>query len=102
MATTLIVALVGLVGAPLIAYFTVARRASGTIGTSEAGQLWEESRAIREWATHRINELNRTVAHLQSKIEVLEAEHEECQKENLKLQNHTYHLEKRIRELEKT
>jgi regulator of replication initiation timing len=77
--------LAALIGGPLIAYFGVARRASGKIATSEASQLWEESRSIREWATNRISELNATVAKLQGQIELLEKRNTSLSLENGRL-----------------
>lgn len=77
-----IAALAGLIGGPLLAYFAVARRASGKIGTSEASELWEESKAIRDWATQRIDTLNSIVLTLQGRIDVLEERNQKLFLEN--------------------
>lgn len=56
----IIAAVIGPVGA----YFLAARKMSGKIATSEATQLWEESRSIREWSAQRIQECDRECASL--------------------------------------
>jgi chromosome segregation ATPase len=96
---TLVVALVGLIGGPLVAYFGVARRASGKIGTSEAGQLWEESRAIRDWATERINELNEIVRRLEKQVADLQRRNESLHLENGRLTETLDEHEQTIAEL---
>ena len=67
-----IVAIVAAIAAPLGAYFLAARRMSGKIGTSDASELWTESKAIRDdyrnqlnAATERTASLERRVAHLE-------------------------------------
>ena len=84
---SLIVAIGALLLVPLVGYFGIVRRASGKIGTSEAEQLWEESRAIREWATKRISELNGVVEKLEKKVDELEAHNESLSLENGRLNN---------------
>lgn len=82
---SLIIAITALILAPLLGYFTIVRRASGKIATSEAEQLWEESRSIREWATKRIAELNGVVERLEKKVEELESHNESLSLENGRL-----------------
>lgn len=84
---SLIVAIGAFLLVPLVGYFGIVRRASGKIGTSEAEQLWEESRAIREWATTRITELNGVVEKLEKKVDELEAHNESLSLENGRLNN---------------
>lgn len=82
MSIALIAALVTAVGAPLAAYLAALRRLSGKVGTSDAAQLWEESRAIRDWATKRIEELNTLVERLERKVSDLEGGNNALAREN--------------------
>jgi uncharacterized protein HemX len=66
----LIVALVAAAGSYLVA----ARQFSGRIETSDARDLWAESRAIRDWSTKRMEELNQLVSRLETRIVTLESE----------------------------
>lgn len=66
---------------PIGAYFIAARRMSGKIGNSDAEQLWQESRAIRDWSTERIDayvkeihDLREELADLTSRYAALESE----------------------------
>jgi chromosome segregation ATPase len=82
---SLIIAIGAFICVPLLGYFTIVRQASGKIGTSEAEQLWEESRSIREWATSRIAELNGVVEKLEKKVALLEEHNESLSLENGRL-----------------
>lgn len=73
----LIIAIIG----PLGAYIVAARRFSGKIGTSDAAQLWEESRAIREWSKTRIAELEGRVTTLEGQGSSLKQEKDELKVE---------------------
>ena len=66
----LIVALVGPVGAYLVAV----RQLSGKIKNSDASELWEESRSIREWSTARNKELTEQIERLETRVDELEEE----------------------------
>lgn len=48
MPTSTVIALAGVLVAPVLAYLAAARRLSGRIATSEASSLWAESASIRE------------------------------------------------------
>lgn len=63
--------------AALGAYFIALRRASGTIQTSEASDLWEESKAIRQELRDRITELNLEIGRLQGRLEAVEGRNTE-------------------------
>jgi septal ring factor EnvC (AmiA/AmiB activator) len=93
MDVSLAFAIGSLVIAALGGYFGIVRRASGKIQTSEASELWEESRAIRVWATQRIKDLNETVATLEAKVTELEHAHEDCQNDNRSLRQRITELE---------
>lgn len=49
----IVVALIG----PLGAYLVAARRFSGKIASSDATDLWAESRSIREWSQKQLDQL---------------------------------------------
>jgi ubiquinone biosynthesis protein UbiJ len=78
--------------APVGAYLAAARKMSGKIQTSEATQLWEESRAIREWSAERlktcddeIQALRSTVRDLLARVDALEKRNVELERENAQL-----------------
>jgi chromosome segregation ATPase len=73
MNSSTIIAVVAAVAAPLGAYLVAARRFSGKIETSDAKQLWHESRSIREWSVKRIAELNGVIRTLEGRVASLEA-----------------------------
>lgn len=53
---------------PIGAYILAARKMSGKIGTSDAEQLWEESRSIREWSTKRIEACDAEILDLRQSL----------------------------------
>lgn len=55
------------------AYAAAARRLSGRIETSAASDLWAEVKSQREWSAMRITELTAEVAHLEQRIDQIEA-----------------------------
>lgn len=69
-----LIPLVAALAGPIVAYLVAARRFSGKIQTTEATDLWQESRAIREWSRERMNELEAKNELLEKRIEHLEAE----------------------------
>jgi energy-converting hydrogenase Eha subunit C len=71
--------------AALASYIVAARRFSGKIETTEAKELWAESRAIREWSQERIKVLNDLVARLEERNAELEARVDHLEEENLAL-----------------
>ena len=77
----LVVAFVGPVGAYLVAV----RQLSGKIKTSDASELWEESRSIREWSTARNKELNEHIKELEARLDALEKTNRELMEENRQL-----------------
>lgn len=58
--------------AGLASYLAAARKLSGKINTSDAAELWTESRSIREWSAERISALSTQVSELEHRIEVVE------------------------------
>jgi chromosome segregation ATPase len=77
----LVLALIG----PIAAYVLAARRLSGKIETSEAKDLWAESRSIRDWSQKRIEGLNDEITKLQLRVSILETSNEELIGENKRL-----------------
>lgn len=59
-----VAASVGAVGA----YLAAAHRMSGKIGSTEAHDLWEESRSIRDWATARIDKCDEEILSLREQL----------------------------------
>lgn len=49
-------------GAPLASYLVAARKLSGKIGSSDASELWLESRSMREWSKAQIEALTARIA----------------------------------------
>lgn len=47
---------------PLGTYLIAARRLSGKIGSSEASELWQESRSMRDWSQAQIESLTARIA----------------------------------------
>jgi predicted RNase H-like nuclease (RuvC/YqgF family) len=76
-----IAALIGAIAGPIATFLIAARRFSGRVQTTEASDLWEESRSIREWSLQRINILNSVVARLEKRIDTLEAENQQLHAE---------------------
>lgn len=66
----LLIALVG----PAGAYLVAVRQLSGKIKNSDASELWEESRSIREWSTARNKELSDHIEKLETRVDELEEE----------------------------
>lgn len=60
-----VLTLCGVALANLVALMIAARRFSGKVGSSEAAQLWAESRAIRQEAQERILDLEKRVKELE-------------------------------------
>jgi cell division protein FtsB len=98
MTPTAIAIVAALVG-PLLAYVAAARRLSGRIGTSEAGDLWEESRSIRQDYQRRIEELNRVVGDCAKRIDSLEERNAALFRENENLKYAVATHERTIKKL---
>jgi len=76
------VAAIAAAAGPLGAYLIAARRFSGKIGSSDASELWEESRSIRDWSKARIEELNALVGRLEGRVTVVESQNIALAREN--------------------
>lgn len=69
--------LIAAVFGPLAAYLVAKRQFSGEIETSDAKELWAESRAIRKWSSERIRELEDRNEALEARVDHLEDENRE-------------------------
>ena len=76
-----VVALIAALGA----YIQQAKKLSGKIDTSEAGQLWEESRAIRQDYRDRLATNEERASRLEARVAELEHKNNELAAENVKL-----------------
>jgi chromosome segregation ATPase len=81
----LVVALVVATIGPLIAYLGASRKLSGKIGTSEAADLWAESKNIRDDYRDRLDASNLRFAKCEERIAVLESEKNGLVSENFEL-----------------
>lgn len=72
MSGTTVIAVIAATISPVVAYLIAARQFSGRIETSNAADLWNESRNIREWAMQRIQSLEGTVNTLEDRVRELE------------------------------
>jgi uncharacterized protein YlxW (UPF0749 family) len=69
--------IIGLIAAAIAAlgsYLVTARKLSGSVGSSDAEQLWRESRSMRDEYRARIAELVEENNKLRERVAVLEAQ----------------------------
>ena len=81
--------------APLGAFLLAAKRFSGKINSSEAKELWDASRSIREWSAQQISRQEQKIAVLESRIDSIEKESAALGRENM-------HLVQQVRDLSDT
>lgn len=96
MTTSTIIAIIVALAAPLAAYLAAVRRFSGKIGSSDAAELWAESRSIRDWSQIRITQLNELVSRLEKKIDECVITNEELREKNQELRETIVSLESDI------
>lgn len=77
--------------APLASYLVAVRQLSGRIKNSDASELWEESRSIREWSAARITELLDHIHLLENRVEELESINRALADENTRLKIEAQH-----------
>lgn len=99
MTPTVIVALVAAVIGPLVAYMTAARKLSGRVGTSEASQLWAESKVLRDDYRERLTATDLRQAQLEARVSMLEGLNNELARDNLRLTFEGQKAEQTIGEL---
>ena len=93
--------LIAAVGSALSAVVAI-RRASGRVGTSEATELWNESRAIRQDYAARIETLNEVVARCETRIEAQAQRIDDLEAKNEKLYLENGNLKRMLEEHERT
>ncbi|HMS83607.1 MAG TPA: hypothetical protein PKD12_08155 [Nitrospira sp.] len=79
------IAVLALIVGPLGAYIGVSRRLSGKIGTSEAADLWAESKSLREDASAKLARCDERVVGLEVRVRDLEKDNTTLSRENLDL-----------------
>jgi predicted RNase H-like nuclease (RuvC/YqgF family) len=86
MSGTTVIALIAATISPVVAYLIAARQFSGKIETSNAADLWNESKNIREWAMQRIRSLESTVNTLEGRVRELEKHSDSLAREKRQLE----------------
>lgn len=86
--------IIALFAGPLVTWLIAARQFSGKIATSDATDLWAESRSIRDWSQKRIDQLNELVSHLETRVVDVERKNHQLTLEN-------DHLLQKVGDLEK-
>jgi hypothetical protein len=59
---------------------------SGKIGTTEASELWAESRSIREWSAARIDKCDEEIVRLKTALDNANARITELEREKRRLE----------------
>lgn len=72
---------------PIFAFLIIKTKSSGRINTTEASDLWKESKSIREELRDEIMELQREINQLRIENQTMEAEINGLKMENLVLKN---------------
>lgn len=72
---------------------------SGKIGNSDAEQLWQESRAIRDWSTERIDAYVKEIHDLREELADLTSRYAALENEKRSISEDLDHARDRIQEL---
>lgn len=80
-----IIAIIGILTAPLLSYIAAARKMSGKVNTSEASELWAESKAMRADYRESGNIAALRTNELEKRINQLERDNNTLAKENIDL-----------------
>jgi hypothetical protein len=80
-----LVAIIVALIAPIGAYLLAARKMSGKINTSEATDLWAESKAIRDWSAERLKACDEEIAALRTALSSALSRIDALEKENNRL-----------------
>jgi peptidoglycan hydrolase CwlO-like protein len=94
------IALAAILVAPLIGYLTATRRLSGKIGTSDAQELWSESRSIRDDYRTQITRANARTEQLEARVDALERLNAELSSKNAGLNRQVNFYESHVKELQ--
>lgn len=81
----LVIPIIVAIAAPVGAYLLAARKMSGKIGTSDASELWEESRSIRDDYRNRLLTAAERAVSLEMRVAALEGTNAELVNQNLDL-----------------
>ena len=73
---------------------------SGAVKSSDAEQLWTESRSIREWSTDRIAQLTGIISALESRVQAVEDRNKSLLEEKFDLLETIHNLRKELSECE--
>jgi chromosome segregation ATPase len=98
----IIAAVLTAITAPIGAYLLAARKMSGKIDTSSAGELWAESRLIRDDYRSRLLAAAERTTRLEERIAKLEGINVDLLRENLELKQKVGELQTIIEELNAT
>lgn len=93
---TTLVAVIAAVAAPIGAYLLAARKMSGRIRTSDASDLWAESRDIREDYKAQLEKANERTSRLEDRVARLERTNAELVGENIVLRARVTELEQLV------
>jgi predicted RNase H-like nuclease (RuvC/YqgF family) len=77
-----------------VAYFTVARKLSGKVNTTEASELWKESSSIREDYRERLRFSDEALRRLEERIQKLEESNDALLNENRQLRQRVDELQR--------
>lgn len=66
-------------------YLVALRRFSGTVSSSAATDLWQESSNIRKWSSEQIDKLQDQVHRLQARVDTVESDAAKLRGENAAL-----------------
>lgn len=83
--TPMVLAILGILAAPIIGYLAAARKMSGKIGTSEATDLWEAQKNIVEGYREDKNTAAERVSALETRVAALEKDNNALARENIEL-----------------
>jgi len=81
----IILAVAAAILGPLVVFIEASRRLSGKITTSDASDLWEESRATREFLRVELDKSSGRITVLEERVGHLEKCNADLERENRKL-----------------
>jgi chromosome segregation ATPase len=97
----IIVALISVLVTGMVTFFVAARRMSGKIATSDASDLWDESKSIREDYRDQLSAANKRLIDLEVRTAKLESRNNDLERENWELRKQIVTLESQVADLQK-
>lgn len=85
MSVELLAAVAAVVLGPVVAYVTTTRKLSGKIRTTDADQLWVESRSIRDDYRDRLARAEHRVMEVETRMAEVERRNGQLERENVEL-----------------